>query len=152
MTTSYVEGLLDDLDALVAIAPDEDEVATAARRLSRALTASAVTRLLEVMTQAALSLSARLPSGHVEVRLAGQEPELVYVEEESGGIARAAGDDPTTARITLRLPQRLKDDVEAAASREGVSVNTWLIRAVGRGTTGGRHQHVGNRLRGFARA
>ena len=35
-----------------------------------------------------------------------------------------------TARTTLRLPDHLKSQAEVAAAREGVSVNTWLVRAV----------------------
>ena len=35
-----------------------------------------------------------------------------------------------TTRTTLRLPDHLKTQVEAAAARDGVSVNTWLVRAV----------------------
>jgi hypothetical protein len=39
-------------------------------------------------------------------------------------------DDVSTSRTTLRLPDQLKAQVEAAAAHEGVSVNTWLVRAV----------------------
>jgi hypothetical protein len=39
------------------------------------------------------------------------------------------GDDDATVRISLRLPEHLKARVEHAASRAGVSINTWLIRA-----------------------
>jgi hypothetical protein len=152
MTTSYVEGLLDDLESLVSFAPDEGEVATAARRLSRALAASAATRLLDAMTQAALALNARLPSGHVEVRVVDRDPELVYVEEEPATTPKSQVEDSTSARITLRLPQRLKNEIESAADRDGISVNTWLIRSLERNTAGARHHHVGNRLRGFARS
>ena len=35
-----------------------------------------------------------------------------------------------TLRITLRLPEQLKARVDEAAGRLGVSVNTWLVRAV----------------------
>jgi HicB family len=151
MATSYVEGLLDDLESLAAIAPEEGEVATAARRLGRALAASAATRMLEVMTRAALDLSSRLSSGHVEVRIVGEDPELVFVEDEPPA-PKPPAEDPTTARITLRLPQRLKEEIEAAAERDGVSVNTWLIRSLERSTATTRHHQAGNRLRGFARA
>src|ERR671937_625087 len=61
--------------------------------------------------------------------------------------AAPAADDDASARVTLRLSERLKSQAEAAAGREGVSLNTWIVRsvsaAVGRRT-------VGNRLRGFA--
>uniref|UniRef100_UPI0005B775EA toxin-antitoxin system HicB family antitoxin n=2 Tax=Cellulosimicrobium TaxID=157920 RepID=UPI0005B775EA len=35
-----------------------------------------------------------------------------------------------TTRTTLRLPDHLKTQAETAAARDGVSVNTWLVRAV----------------------
>ena len=38
------------------------------------------------------------------------------------------GDGGEPARINLRLPERLKAGVERAASREGLSVNAWLVR------------------------
>jgi len=33
------------------------------------------------------------------------------------------------SRINLRMPERLKARVEAAAAGEGLSVNAWLVRA-----------------------
>jgi hypothetical protein len=39
-------------------------------------------------------------------------------------------DDGEAARITLRLPLPLKDRIESAAAREGVSVNAWLVRTL----------------------
>ena len=43
----------------------------------------------------------------------------------------AAGRDAGTARITVRLPETLKAQIEAAAEREGVSVNAYLVRTLG---------------------
>ena len=60
----------------------DEAVADAAQRLSQTLRASAGLRLLDLLGEAALEVSGQLPSGHVEVRLAGQEPSLVYVDEE----------------------------------------------------------------------
>ncbi|MEU4387555.1 histidine kinase [Promicromonospora sp. NPDC023805] len=48
----------------------------------------------------------------------------------SAGIASADADAGATTRTTLRLPDHLKTQAEAAAARDGVSVNTWLVRAV----------------------
>ena len=39
-------------------------------------------------------------------------------------------DDTVTSRTTLRLPDRLKARVEQAAAEEGVSVNSWFVRAI----------------------
>ena len=144
-------------DALVAdlqtIAGAGDEaVAAAAERLSHALRSSLGLRLLDVLSEAALELSGQLSSGHVEVRLAGQDPSLVYVEDAAEA-APPADDDALVARITLRLPESLKATVELAASREGVSVNTWLVRALARAvTTQTRRVGPGSRLTGFAKS
>ena len=56
-----------------------------------------------------------------------------------------------TARISLRLPEGLKASIDAAAAREGVSVNTWLVRALTRSLTGGTSR-PGKRLTGFAKS
>jgi predicted transcriptional regulator len=39
-------------------------------------------------------------------------------------------DDASTSRTTLRLPDALKTRVDEAAAADGLSVNTWLVRAV----------------------
>ena len=43
----------------------------------------------------------------------------------------AEADEGAMTRINLRLPEQLKAGVEHAASRERLSVNAWLVRAVG---------------------
>ena len=118
----------------------DEAVADAARRLGQSLRASAGLRLLDLLGEAALEVSGQLPSGHVEVRLAGQEPSLVYVDEEPSAPAPAAGPEDASARITLRLSEALKTSVEAAAAREGVSVNTWIVRALGRAASAAHHR------------
>ena len=146
----YVEALEADLAAIAAVG--DDATAEAARRLSAAIRASAGLRLLDALGEAALELNEQLGSGRVEVRLAGQDPSLIYVEE--GAPAPAPADDGASARITLRLPESLKSSLEAAAAREGVSLNTWLVRALGRSVsvTTTATRGPGNRLRGFGRS
>ena len=39
-------------------------------------------------------------------------------------------DDSGTARITLRLPESLKQRVEERSARQSISVNSWLVRAI----------------------
>jgi hypothetical protein len=148
---SFVEALQADLEQIAAVG--DDAVSAAAQRLAGALKASAGLRLLDALTEAALELSGQLPDGHVEVRLAGQNPALVYVEDEPAPAAPTA-DDALSVRITLRLPESLKSAVESAAARDGVSVNTWLVRALARAVSGwaARGSGPGNRLQGFARS
>src|SRR3989442_1236855 len=111
--TIVIDSLKDDLAGAAEIG--DERVAAIARRLTDMLGSSLRLRLLELLSQAALEVSAKLPSGHVEVRLAGQEPELVFVEEAA---EPGAAPEELSARITLRLPESLKGTIEEAASRE----------------------------------
>jgi predicted HicB family RNase H-like nuclease len=147
--TSITEALEADLTVIAAVG--DDAVAAAANRLAQALRASIGMRLLDLLGEAALELSAQLPSGHVEVRLAGQDPSLVYVAEEEAEAPQAA-EDGMTARISLRLPESLKGAIELAASREGISVNAWLVRALARSVSGRPPRGPGGRLTGFGRS
>ena len=149
-TTPYVDALLADLEAMASLG--DEAVADAAQRLSQTLRASAGLRLLDLLGEAALEVSGQLPTGHVEVRLAGQEPSLVYVEDEPlSPTPAASAEDAASARITLRLSESLKASVEAAAAREGVSVNTWIVRALGRAATAPTTvRRSGRRLTGYA--
>jgi hypothetical protein len=147
----HVDALVRDLTAIAAVG--DDATSQAAARLAAALKASAGLRLLDALSEAALELGEQLPGGHVEVRLAGQDPSLVYVEDEPAPTA-PSGEENLSVRITLRLPEGLKVAVEGAAARDGVSVNTWLVRALARAVSSwaSRGSGSGNRLQGFARS
>ena len=105
------------------------------------------------MTPRQLAVNVKLPRGDVEVRMSGQDPNFVFVEEEPQPAAQPSGEDEASARITLRLPEGLKAGIEAAASPEGVSVNAWLVRALAREVSAPvRGPRVGSRLTGFAKS
>jgi HicB family len=147
-TARFVEKLEGDLASVAALG--DDAVADAAERLTQALRASAGLRLMEALGEAALEISAQLPEGHVEVRLVGPDPELVYVPAEPVEPAPAREEDGLAARITLRLYDSLKRELEAAAAREGVSLNTWLVRTLSR-STAPPPRRTGRRLTGYAK-
>jgi HicB family len=141
-------------DLAAAASLGDETTAEAARRISDALGSSLHLRLLDLLGEAALDVNGQLPAGHIEVRLAGREAELVYVAEpEAGGEPQSVGDDQS-ARITLRLPEALKAAVEAAADREGVSTNTWIVRVLSRAQEprAATRVRTGNRLQGFAQS
>lgn len=146
----YVHALREDLARVAAVG--DGSTARAADLLAVALESSFGRRLQEALAEAALELSAQLDRGRVEVRVAGGDPELVYVEEEAPERPEAA-DEAFSARITLRLPETLKARLEAAAGADGVSVNTWLVHALHRllapRPSGGGSRH---RLTGFGRS
>jgi HicB family len=146
----YVQALQQDLAAAAAVAGD-DSSREAGNRLAQAIEPALHLRLLDLLGELSLALTGQVP-GRVEVRLVGREPELVYVEEEEPEPAHAAGvDDSFSARITLRLPEGLKAQIEVAASTEGASVNTWIVRALQRALEPRtRSVRTGRRLSGFA--
>ncbi|HEY8104303.1 MAG TPA: YlcI/YnfO family protein [Gaiellaceae bacterium] len=146
----HIHAIQEDLAAAASLAADEPTV-EAGRRLTQALGSSLHLRLLDVVSEAALALSGSVP-GRIEVRLAGRDPELVYIEEEEPEPAHAAGaDDAFSARITLRLPEGLKAQLEVAANLEGTSVNAWIVRALQRGLEPRtRSVRSGRRLSGYA--
>ena len=149
-TSTYVDGLLSDLASVAAIG--EGPVAEAAERLAEALRGPAALRLLDLLGEAAVEISAQLPSGHIEIRLAGAQPTFVYVDDEQGPAQDgmpSPTDEGMNARITLRLPGGLKESIERAASGEHVSANTWIVRELGRAASTTRRRH-GRRLTGFA--
>ena len=144
-----VDGLRADVAAVGELG--DDMVAEVAERIAMVLGRSAPARILEVLSDAATELSAELPEGRVQVLLAGDDVQLSYVEDAQVPAEEGEGGDPS-ARITLRLSESLKSRVEEGASREGVSVNTFIIRALDRGTSAPRgtaRGRGGNRLRGY---
>jgi HicB family len=148
---NHIRAIQADLAAAAALG--DESSAEAGRRISEALEPALHLRLLDILTEAALGLSEALPEGHIEVRLAGREPDLVYVEDVLAAEPQAAVGDDLSARITLRVPEGLKARVEEAAIREGISTNAWIVRALSRALDprGARATvRVGNRLQGFA--
>jgi hypothetical protein len=153
----YVQALREDLARVAAVG--DESTARAAELLAVALDAAVGRRLLEALAEAALELSAQLEGGRVEVRFAGADPELVFVRDEAAEPEAQdgmRGDDPLSARITLRLPDALKQRVEESASREGVSVNTWIVQALARVASGAgaasRPRSSGRRLTGYGKS
>jgi hypothetical protein len=149
--STIVEALASDLVALGALG--DETTADAARRLAAAMEGPITARLLESLSQIATEVYATLPSGRLEVRLVGGDAELVFVAEEHAD--PEPEDDPdadSSARISLRLPGTLKSRIEAASAREGVSVNTYIVRALGQQSRRERGAKVGKRLTGYGRS
>lgn len=126
---AYVQALREDLARIAAVG--DESTARAADLLAIALESSLGRRLQEAFAEAALELSSQLPQGRVEIRMAGGDPELIYVDDEAPPAADAP-DEEFSARITLRLPESLKSRLEAAAAANGLSLNAWLVQALAR--------------------
>lgn len=148
--SGYVQAVSEDLGRIAAVG--DEQTARVAEALAMALESSLSRRFQEALTEAALELSAQLERGRVEVRVAGGDPELIYVEDEEAAPA-APTDAALAARITLRLPESVKSRLELAAAAAGVSVNTWVVQTLSRALEprssvgGSRH-----RLTGYGRS
>ena len=143
--TPYVDDLQDRLAAAADAAGDDGR--RLAERLTAPLDAAVRLVLLDALSAAAGEISAELAPGSVDVRLRGGAPEFVgavpavapappealvpaSTPAAPAGPAPADVEAGATTRTTLRLPDHLKTQAETAAARDGVSVNTWLVRAV----------------------
>jgi predicted transcriptional regulator len=113
-----------------------DETRAVAERLAAGLDASVRLVLLDVLSGAAGEITRELAPGSVDVRLRGREVEFVVTapsadaENDERPATPVDLDDASTSRTTLRLPDALKARVDEAAAADGLSVNTWLVRAV----------------------
>ncbi|GHF46434.1 hypothetical protein GCM10010218_29630 [Streptomyces mashuensis] len=152
--TPYVDTLRREL--AVAAEAGGDDARELAERLTTPLESATRLTMLNVLSAAMDEITRELAPGSVDVRLRGLDPDFVVTLPPShGGSAEAAaaagpaeplaapapppadGDEGGTARVNLRLPAHLKARAEEAASREGLSVNAWLVRAVSAAVDGG---------------
>ena len=138
--TPFVDQLRRDL--LTAADAGGEEARALAERLTAPLESSVRLALLSALSQAAEEITGQLAPGAVDVRLRGSD--LGFAVTAPPTEPAPAADPPTsepappvvdldeggTIRITLRLPEQLKSRVDEAAAGLGVSVNTWLVRAV----------------------
>jgi len=145
---THIEAIQQELATASALG--DERTAEAARRLSDALGSSLHLHLLDLLAEVALELSGQLETARVEVRLAGRDPELVVVADERPDTDQFGFGEETTGRITLRLPESLKSGVEAAATREGVSTNAWLVRAIARVLDQQSTKRSRHRMQGYA--
>jgi hypothetical protein len=144
----HVDALRSDLAAAASLG--DARAAEIAAQLADAVSRSAPLRFQEALGEALLEANEQLPSGHLELRLAGSDPGIAYVDDEAVATP-AAVDEPSAARLTLRLPERLKSQLEEAAAREGVSLNTWLVRTLSGALNRQTIQRSGRRLVGYGR-
>ncbi|MEU9982894.1 hypothetical protein [Streptomyces sp. NPDC050856] len=166
--TPYVDTLRREL--AVAAEAGGDEARELAERLTAPLESATRLTMLHVLSAAMDEITRELAPGSVDVRLRGLEPDFVVTPPPAGGMppepaapaeplkAPADGDEGGTARVNLRLPAHLKARAEEAASREGLSVNAWLVRAVSAAVDGGtrprtteKAQTVGQSFTGWVR-
>jgi hypothetical protein len=145
---SHVHAIQEELVA--AAARGDEQSAELARRMGDALAATLHLHLLDLLGEVALEIGGQLDAGRVEVRLAGREPELVVVHDDAPSDAQIGAGEELSGRISLRLPESLKAGIEAAAAREGISTNAWLVRTIARTLDQRSTKRSRHRMQGYA--
>ncbi|MEU1790575.1 hypothetical protein ABZ553_32825 [Streptomyces sparsogenes] len=158
--TPYVDTLRREL--AVAAEAGGEEARELAERLTAPLESATRLTMLNVLSAAMDEITRELAPGSVDLRLRGLDPDFVVTPPpaDSGAVeavaapveppmtpAPAEGDEGGTARVNLRLPAHLKARAEEAASREGLSVNAWLVRAVSAAVEGGARPRTTEKAR-----
>ena len=119
-----------------AAANGAEDTRAVAERLAGGLDAATRLVLLDALSAAVGEITQDLAPGSVDLRLRGREVEFVVTQAadttdaDDHPAASVDLDDASTSRTTLRLPDALKVRVDEAALADGLSVNTWLVRAI----------------------
>lgn len=153
--SQYVDRLRTDLTD--AASAGDEEIRSAAERLALALNPSARMVMLEALADATAEITNELDTATVEVRLKGREPEFVVTpvegEHEPAGppgpppppppppAPEESADGDVVARVTVRIPEWLKQRAEQLASDQAQSLNTWIIGAI-RSASGDRAVNI----------
>ncbi len=159
----YIDSVRHELTVAASAAGAEAQ--DLAERLTAPLESALRLALLEALSAATEEITGELAPGSVELRLRGRDPDFVvspppeestFDDADETAFVAPFEDDGATWRVTLRLPERLRASVEAAARRDGASLNSWLVRVAATAAAGGHKtarpsHHTAHRLTGWAR-
>jgi len=159
----YLARVAEQLAAAAALG--DDRTRAIAATLADAAGAAVRVALLDALTAAGREVTDALhaaagdgnqPAPAVTLLLDDGQPRFTVTmppAEQNGTEPPRADDGDATARISLRLSESLKAEVERAAGAAGVSVNSWLVRAAGAAlrppAQTGWHAPGGHRITGW---
>lgn len=135
-----VDSVIGQVNAMIygqlRMAGDDPAVEAAGEAILAAIEPALRQAGMTLAEQAAVEVGAQIPDRTVEVVLSDGQPSLVVRESDS---SITVNTDDLAARITVRLPEDLKDDLDAAAQAMGDSVNTFVVRSLAGTTRAGKH-------------
>lgn len=159
----YLASVVADLDRATALA--DEQTREVVGRVAAAVEPALRLALVHALSDAAATITSELGDAAVVVRMEGRDPVLAVHRTEAAPPAPPAQgppapepppdvDDGETARVTVRLPQSLKSQVDRLAAEAGVSLNTWIVQILRRTTTpapsGTSITHSARRVTGWA--
>jgi hypothetical protein len=131
----YVSALRDNLTA--AAAAGDEQTRTAARVLAATIEPAARLAIMNALADLAGEVTLALEDRVVEVRLDGQDVQVVVTGTPNDDHEPTDEPPPTfgdpngdISRITVRLLEELKAKAEQAAAARGVSLNSFVSQAV----------------------
>ena len=142
----YIRNLREDLLAAAAIG--DEEVRRAAALLGAAIEPAGRLAIMNALSDLAAEVTQALDSHVVEVKLDGRDLNVTVSRRDGDEVPAAAGEAARhqlhpedlrramqyaggeLSRTTVRLFNDLKSQAEQAASEQGVSLNTYISRAV----------------------
>jgi HicB family len=132
--SDYVEALRASL--VTAAAAGTEQARETARLMADSIEPAVRLTITDALSAMAAEVTAAWDGGLVDIRMRGRDPEVVVVpsahdEPAAEPVPDDSEDDGSVARISLRLSESLKARAEAAAAAAGISLNAWLVRAVG---------------------
>ncbi|HEY2577688.1 MAG TPA: toxin-antitoxin system HicB family antitoxin [Streptosporangiaceae bacterium] len=164
--SEYTEALRREVSAVTRFAGED--VARAGQLIAETLDSSIRLTLLDVLAGAAAEITSRLDDTVIELRLSSANPTFAIIHATQSPPSppvppsppAGAEEESGTSRVTLRLPDGLKSRAEAAAAVDGVSLNTWLVRAASQALGEPRSSRAtppsppgpGRRITGYARS
>jgi hypothetical protein len=145
---SYVTQVQEQLETAAALGDDHTRqtaaaLATAAAPAMRLALLAAVSAAADEITAGLLDTGG---APAVSVHLEGDDLRIDVRSTAAQPEPTAVDDGDASARISLRLSETLKTDIEAAARRDAVSVNSWLVRAA-TGALGEPRRQAGQQAR-----
>ena len=138
----YVDRLREELAVSAGGSPEAREVA---ERLARSLDSAARLMLFEVLADAAAEITSSLPNGSVTARLAGRGVDFVIeatLPQPDAPMGAAPVAEPVQdaegrdlARITVRIPEGIKNLAEQQAAALELSLNAWIVKTLRQATS-----------------
>ena len=146
-----IEGILEAFDEAIELVEDEQQRERFARVLA-ASRASVERSVHELVASVAEDVNEAL-GDRVQVHLTyGSEGATIEIstpsfeEDEDDAAPSFRGDE--VEKLTLRLPPELKERATGAAAQAGVSLNSWIVRALSRELSSAGGARRGRRRRG----
>ena len=148
MNTSHLLNSLErDLQNLGRLG--SPELSEMTERLAAAAAPMVQQRFIEQLTLIIAEYNQHHPDASIDLRVAPDEIQLVPVHQATP-TSEPIGE--LDARFALRLPTELKDRIDAKASQEGISTNSWIVRSLTHVLQQRPLREIGNTLRGRGRS